>query len=301
MFGLSFQTSLRPIINRFKVDQSLKKNVQKFSSLTTESKKKVTQRPIRIILVRHGESLGNVDESAYVATPDWRVPLTDRGREQAYQTGKELNDILGKDGKAFFYYSPYKRTRETVEEFRKHIDPDRIISIREEPRISEQQFGNFQNVEEVWESKRERHEFGRFYYRFKSGEAGLDVYSRVSSFISTLVRDCQQYQKAGFDLDSINVVIVTHGLSLRLFLMRWFQFSVEDFEATENPDNAKLIVMQKRCHGGHRWYELDENHRIALNLPPWCTKPKNVILHNLESELIDEDEDEENSVDGSKF
>ena len=68
---------------------------------------------------------------------------------------------------------------------------------------------------------------------------------------------------------------------------------MEDFEATENPDNAKLIVMQKRCHGGHRWYELDENHRIALNLPSWCTKPKNVIMHNLESELIDEDEDED--------
>lgn len=264
--------------------------------MTTESKKKVTQRPIRIILVRHGESLGNVDESAYVATPDWRVPLTDRGRQQAYEAGKELSDIIGKDGKVFFYYSPYKRTRETVAEFQKHIDPEQIISTREEPRMSEQQFGNFQNVEQVLESKQERHEFGRFYYRFKSGEAGLDVYSRVSSFISTLVRDCQQYQKAGYDLDTINVVIVTHGLSLRLFLMRWFQFSVEEFEATENPDNAKLVVMQKRCHGGHRWFELDEKNRKDLNLPDWCTKPKNVILHQLESQgYVDEDGCEESS------
>lgn len=225
MFCLSFQRSCRPLINKVKIDPILK-NVRTFSvGLTTESKKKVTQRPIRIILVRHGESLGNVDESAYVATPDWRVPLTDRGRQQAYEAGKELSDIIGKDGKVFFYYSPYKRTRETVAEFQKHIDPEQIISTREEPRMSEQQFGNFQNVEQVLESKQERHEFGRFYYRFKSGEAGLDVYSRVSSFISTLVRDCQQYQKAGYDLDTINVVIVTHGLSLRLFLMRWFQVS----------------------------------------------------------------------------
>ncbi len=169
--------------------------------------------------------MGNVDESAYVDTPDWRVPLTERGHQQAYETGKKLREIIGEDGKVFFYYSPYRRTRDTVAEFQKHIDPEQIISMREEPRISEQQFGNFQNVEQVLESKRERHEFGRFYYRFKSGEAGLDVYSRVSSFISTLVRDCQQYQKAGYDLDTINVVIVTHGLSLRLFLMRWFQVS----------------------------------------------------------------------------
>jgi broad specificity phosphatase PhoE len=188
-----------------------------------QPRKKVTQRPKRIILIRHGESLGNIDDSAYVTTPDWRVPLTEKGKMQSNEAGKELSKIIGKDGKVFFYYSPYRRTRETLEELKQHISKEQIISIREEPRISEQQFGNFQNVEEVWESKRERHEFGRFYYRFQSGEAGLDVYSRVSSFISTLVRDCQQYQKAGYDLDNINVVIITHGLSLRLFLMRWFQ------------------------------------------------------------------------------
>jgi len=233
--------------------------------------------------MRHGESLGNVDEGAYVTTPDWRVPLTEIGREQAYEAGKELKDIIGENGKVFFYYSPYKRTRDTLDELRHHIKPEQIISTREEPRISEQQFGNFQNMEAVWQSKQERHEFGRFYYRFKEGEAGLDVYSRVSSFISTLVRDCQQYQKAGYDLDEVNVVIITHGLSLRLFLMRWFQFSVEEFEDSENPQNAQLIVMKKKCYGGHRWYELQEKHRKALNLPKWCTKPKVSELHLLRS------------------
>ena len=235
MFAVSFQRSCRPLSKFVRIHPTrtgtgtriLNNTRRKNSSLTTESKEKVTQRPIRIILVRHGESLGNVDESAYVSTPDWCVPLTEKGRQQAYDAGKELSEIVGKDGKVFFYFSPYKRTRETVEQFQKHINAEQIISVREEPRISEQQFGNFQNVEEVLESKKERHVFGRFYYRFKSGEAGLDVYSRVSSFISTLVRDCQQYQKAGYDLDTINVVIVTHGLSLRLFLMRWFQVSFQ--------------------------------------------------------------------------
>ena len=32
----------------------------------------------------------------------------------------------------------------------------------------------------------ERKAFGRFYYRFPNGEAGFDVYSRVTSFISTV-------------------------------------------------------------------------------------------------------------------
>ena len=30
-------------------------------------------RPKRFILIRHGESDGNVDEAAYVNTPDWKV------------------------------------------------------------------------------------------------------------------------------------------------------------------------------------------------------------------------------------
>lgn len=206
--------------------------------------------------------------------------MTPRGKEQAFAAGEHLKAIVG-DEQVFCYYSPYKRTKETMEEVSKHLTKDQIIAIREEPRISEQQFGNFQNVQEVIEAKQERHDFGRFYYRFKSGEAGLDVYSRVSSFISTLVRDCQQYQKAGYDLDNINVVIVTHGLSLRLFLMRWFQFSVEEFEASSNPGNAKLVVMTKKCVGGHRWYELADEHREALCLPKTCGLPKNVQLHGL--------------------
>jgi broad specificity phosphatase PhoE len=43
----------------------------------------------------------------------------------------------------------------------------------------------------------------------------------------------------------MNVLIVCHGLTLRLFLMRWFQYSVKDFEGTENPGNAQVCVMER--------------------------------------------------------
>lgn len=251
------------------------------SRLLTTKVIRPTQRPKRIILIRHGESQGNVDEAAYTTTADWRVPLTKNGKLQAAEAGRKLRDLIGENERIIIYHSPYQRTFDTLEEMSQFIEKEKIIAVREEPRISEQQFGNFQNVQEVLKAKIERHEFGRFYYRFKSGEAGLDVYSRVSSFISTLVRDCQQYQKAGYDLDRINVVIITHGLTLRLFLMRWFQFSVKVFENSENPENAQLIVMKKRCKSGHRWYELDEANREALNIPQESGKPKNIQLHRL--------------------
>tara|TARA_B110000971_G_C19622301_1_gene325378 strand:+ start:179 stop:481 length:303 start_codon:yes stop_codon:yes gene_type:complete len=63
------------------------------------------------------------------------------------------------------------------------------LGVREEPRLTEQQFGNFQNVVDVREQKSERIKYGRFYYRFPLGESGLDVYNRASSFINTLYRD----------------------------------------------------------------------------------------------------------------
>jgi len=51
-----------------------------------------------------------------------------------------------------------------------------VRAVREEPRISEQQFGNLRDIETIRRCKDERKMFGRFFYRFPDGEAGLDVY-----------------------------------------------------------------------------------------------------------------------------
>eukprot|EP00804_Cyclotella_cryptica_P018188 CCRYP_005942-RC/>CCRYP_005942-RC protein AED:0.09 eAED:0.09 QI:233/1/1/1/0.6/0.33/6/539/258 len=176
------------------------------------------------------------------------------------------------------------QTWQTLDEILPYFDEDEILGLMEEPRISEQQIGNFQNVQQVLDAKSERSKFGRFFYRFPSGEAGLDVYNRVSSFIPTLVRDCIQYSREGHDLDNMNIVIVTHGLALRLFLMRWFQFSVHDFEESYNPDNCQLITMTKMKDSfGHAWMELEEKDRVSLCLPGSCGVPRNVHLHRLQA------------------
>lgn len=45
--------------------------------------------------------------------PDWRVPLTQTGVEQAQSSGRRLKDIIG-DLEVYVYHSPYKRTSETA-------------------------------------------------------------------------------------------------------------------------------------------------------------------------------------------
>ncbi|EJK46459.1 hypothetical protein THAOC_34875 [Thalassiosira oceanica] len=245
----------------------------RFSSTTTgvcppSKTEDEKDRPRRIILMRHGQSQGNVDEAAYVSTADWRIRLTNKGHLQAQQAGRLLRERIPEDERIAFYYSPYMRTKETLDEVMSNFDSHRIISCLEEPRISEQQIGNFQNVDEVIEAKRERSRFGRFYYRFPTGEAGLDVYSRVSSFIPTLIRDCIRHRESGVDLDKLNVVN--------------YPRSVDDFEQSRNPENCELITLNKTCDNlGHIWMELDDGDRRSLDLPDACGIPRNVRLYQL--------------------
>lgn len=59
-------------------------------------------------------------------------------------------------------HSPPKTLAGMVEAF----DTNYIVGVREEPRLTEQQFGNFQNLATIVNSKAERARFGRFYYRY---------------------------------------------------------------------------------------------------------------------------------------
>jgi broad specificity phosphatase PhoE len=218
-------------------------------------------------LCRHGESLGNVDEKVYVHTADWRIPLSERGREQATAAGRHLASLLG-DDRCYFYTSPYVRTKQTMQTMMEQLQSDALIGTREEPRIAEQQFGNFQNFDEIQRAKSERKKFGRFFYRFPNGEAGLDVYNRVSSFISTMFRDSASRHAQGQEMDDVNLVICTHGLTMRLLVMRWFQLSVEDFEAMRNPQNAALVCLERKTSecGTHSWFELTEEASEHLRI-----------------------------------
>ena len=87
----------------------------------------VSVRPARIILIRHGQSLGNVDESAYVGTPDWRIPLTEKGLAQAAATGSRLKALIG-DQPALFFVSPYLRTQQTYDALVRSLNPSQVMS-----------------------------------------------------------------------------------------------------------------------------------------------------------------------------
>lgn len=74
---------------------------------------KTMPRPTHIILIRHGESEGNLDHTLFQRKPDHRHRLTDRGIEQAAAAGRQLRGMLEDGESVQFYVSPYQRTRDT--------------------------------------------------------------------------------------------------------------------------------------------------------------------------------------------
>lgn len=125
--------------------------------------------PKRIILIRHAESEGNVDTSVYAKIPDNQLKLTERGVSQATRAGEELKELVGNEI-VTFYVSPYLRSRLTYKYLRRAFLDEQVMFYREDPRLREQEWGNFQDSSHVPEIMEERRKIGAFYYRFATGE-----------------------------------------------------------------------------------------------------------------------------------
>lgn len=195
-------------------------------------------KPKRIILIRHGESQGNVDKTMYETTPDYKLRLTENGVNQAKVCGNTLKNLIKEDS-CFFYVSPFWRTRDTFNNIKLAFENNSILS-KEEPRLREQEWGHLRSVEELKKIDQQRDDYGTFYYRIPEGESGADVYDRVSDFFGTIHRD---FSKPDF---SENCVIVSHGMTIRIFLMKWLHWTVEEFENLRNPKNCQIIILEKQ-------------------------------------------------------
>lgn len=193
-------------------------------------------KPHRIILIRHGECYANTDESKFATEPDYTIELTERGIMQADEAGKKLKRLIGHET-AYFYVSPFWRTRSTFEKIASHF-PREQFCYSEEPRLREQEWGYLRSYKELQELKKERRSYGLFYYRFPGGEAGTDVYDRINDLLGSLHRDFMQADYPD------NCILVTHSLAIRLFIMRWFHLTVEEFEEMASPQNGELVILE---------------------------------------------------------
>jgi broad specificity phosphatase PhoE len=209
-------------------------------------------KPKRIILIRHGESQANVDKTLYGSIPDYTIELTETGREQAREAGKRLKELVGNES-MYFYVSPFWRARSTFEGVASAF-PRSQFEYNEEPRLREQEWGYLRCPEDFAKICRERREYGTFYYRIPGGEAGSDVYDRVNDLLGSLFRDFAE------DDFPENCVLITHGLTIKLFVMRFFHLTVEDFEQMKAPKNCGLVILELQKDGHYRLVtEMEKN------------------------------------------
>ncbi len=192
---------------------------------------------MRIILLRHAESLGNVDDLAYTRTPDHALPLNVRGEAQARATGPIVRSLLHEPVAA--YVSPYVRAQRTFALL--DVPTERVVP---EPRLREQDWGNLQDPVEQELEKQRRNDFGHFFYRLPHGESGADVDDRVASFLSELeLRIAKDYAHPN------TVLVVSHGLAMRLLCRRMFSWSIDLFESLSNPEHCAIRLLDNNGTG----------------------------------------------------
>ncbi|CAA9956399.1 Phosphoglycerate mutase family protein [Pyrenophora teres f. maculata] len=233
-------------------------------------------KPRMIILIRHAQSEGNKNRDIHQFIPDHRVKLTQHGWTQAEEAGRQLRSLLKPDDTLQFFTSPYRRTRETTEGILRTLTADdptpspfprNKITVFEEPRLREQDFGNFQpcsaEMERMWQ---ERADYGHFFYRIPDGESAADAYDRVSGFNESL------WRSFGDDNFPSVCVLVTHGLMSRVFLMKWYHWSVEYFEDLRNVNHCEFIIMKRSENNGR--YILQNELRTWSELRKRAAKEK---------------------------
>lgn len=187
--------------------------------------------PLQIKLVRHGESEANTGRISAREVGDHAIPLSDRGHGQALAAGRAIGQDFVRP--ALVYGSPYRRTRETRDGLLEGCGLGGAeVRVYEDPRLREVEHG-YEAVEPQ-EELRKTH--GWFYYRFKGGESPADCYDRTSSFLESMMR---QVERRAAD----RVLIVTHGLTIRCFVMRFLHLSIEQFDEMANPDNCAIITL----------------------------------------------------------
>lgn len=220
------------------------------------------------MIIRHGESEANCDKTINCRKPNHKVELTSKGYEQAVDSGLKLRELVKEGEKICFYTSPFLRTRQTLEGIIKgfkyqggEIACDNDYVVYEEPLMREQNFGNFQlpneEMRKIWI---ERSKYGHFFYRLPNGESGADVYDRCSSFIETLWR---QFQKKKFPEV---LVLVSHGLWIRVFLQKWFGWSIEHFESLCNVPHSSWIALRLSPNGIAGGLEDESSYRLEGSL-----------------------------------
>lgn len=212
--------------------------------------------PAQIVLVRHGESLGNLADAEArergaerldLTARDADVELSDTGRQQAEAVRKWLANADDAARPTVVLSSPYRRAAETA----LCALGDLGVEVIFDERLRERDLGLFDGLTGAGirakypDETERRKKLGKFYYQPPSGESWADVVLRIRSLLADL-RD-------GFDGE--RVWMFSHQaviMSFRYVLEGLSEQQLLEIDGSQSLGNASMT----RYRRGDEGYEL---------------------------------------------
>lgn len=212
-------------------------------------------KPLRVLLVRHGQSQTNVDKSLHGTIPDPDVALTDCGREQAVAAGAFLHNWLleRRRERIRLYRSDYRRAVQTSDIILGKISDVAELSVRSDDRVRELEFGFSDMIPE--QADRTHLEYydaysalwsgnAKYYRRRMGGESPADVGDRLRHFIGAMYRDQEKYGISTF-------IVVNHGLTARVLAKILLKEDRDWYAKEKNPRNCAIRLIEGKIDHGY--------------------------------------------------
>jgi probable phosphoglycerate mutase len=164
---------------------------------------------MRLLLVRHGETLGNVERKLQGADD----PLTERGRRQAHEISAHLS---GREDIMALYTSPFARAVETAQAIGEalRLDPVSRDGLAEVD-VGRASGYRFEEWAELFPEEAEKFQTQGMDYAWPEGESGHDVSARAAAELNSILADHRDA--------SDTVVVVSHGGTLAWIISHLLQ------------------------------------------------------------------------------
>ncbi|WP_456382277.1 2,3-bisphosphoglycerate-dependent phosphoglycerate mutase [Persephonella sp.] len=192
----------------------------------------------KLVLVRHGQSIWNL-QNRFTGWVD--VPLTEKGKEEAYKAGELLKDIRF----SVAYTSDLSRAQETLRIILETIGL--LIPVIKDKALNERHYGALQGLNKDRAREKWGAEIVHLWRRSydippPEGESLKDTAERTIPFLERAIM--------GDIKDGRDVLVVAHGNSLRSIVMYLEKLTPEEIIKVEIPTGTPIV------------YELDENENI---------------------------------------
>jgi broad specificity phosphatase PhoE len=209
--------------------------------------------PRELVLVRHGESVGNLadteardadEERLDLSARDADVELSPNGEEQARTLGEWVTGLPAGQRPDLVLSSPYRRAADTA----RAALGERGVEVVLDERLRERDLGLFdgftgKGIRAHWPEEAERRSHvGKFYYQPPSGESWADVVLRVRSLLADL--------REGYD--DARVWLFTHQaviMSFRYALEGLDEAELLEIDSTTRISNASVTRYTRSDEG----------------------------------------------------